>query len=167
MKLLTKKEVGILYKIINEKAVPWDQSIVGGITKGIFSGLSFITGKIDAKIKSQRIQSLLLQWGAEYIAAIDKVYREKIENVDSFDENDGTENKSDNDDDIISKGEERIKKADDSIETAENINDDSDIEDNYEVLASLMTNLKSMMRKRLPIGRRLNIARILRLFLSN
>lgn len=68
-KLLTREQVFL----INEKAVDWDKSLLGVLTKGVLSPLSWLAGSIKKGVKLKQINNLVMQWGLEYIKALKSI----------------------------------------------------------------------------------------------
>lgn len=77
--LLEKREILKLYNhvennIVFEKQVNsrvnWNQSALGILSKAILRPISFLTGSIKKGINSSQIDTLIKQWGMEYVNAI-------------------------------------------------------------------------------------------------
>jgi hypothetical protein len=60
-------------QLITEKAVDWDKSFVGSLTGGIGNAFKFIGKKIDKKFKLNKINGLVMQWGTEYVKALQAI----------------------------------------------------------------------------------------------
>lgn len=91
MKLLNKKELMQLNTTINEKAVAWEDSILGKTTKAAGGMLSFLKGSINKGINIQKIKSLNKQWTAQFAKAVNEVYEEnKTNNVEEEEEEEET-----------------------------------------------------------------------------
>lgn len=67
MKNLLTKEQLIL---ITEKAVDWNRSALGLLTGAVLSPLSWLTGSIKTGIKKNQLNTLVMQWGLEYVNAL-------------------------------------------------------------------------------------------------
>ncbi len=71
MPLLTREEIHIYNSHkLNEKAVNWDDSFLGALTKGLGNAFSWIGGKAAKGWKKMRLDSLVMQYGAEYVKAL-------------------------------------------------------------------------------------------------
>lgn len=66
--LLSKKEVLIL-----EQAVEWNKSALGMLTNAVLRPISWLKGSIKRGVKKQQINTLVKQWGIEYVKAIHEV----------------------------------------------------------------------------------------------
>ena len=78
--LLTKQQVLLLENYIknnivfeNKGRVSWDQSVLGILTNAALRPISWLTGSIKKGIKKQQIETLVKQWGLEYVNAIKSV----------------------------------------------------------------------------------------------
>lgn len=71
MRLLTRDEINI-YKSqpINEKAVDWNNSVLGSISKGIGNAFSWLGGKIAKGWKKMKLNGLVMQYGMEFVKAL-------------------------------------------------------------------------------------------------
>lgn len=85
--LLTREQ---LY-LITEKAVDWNKSALGILTKAAFSPLAWLTGSIKQGLKKKQMTSFVMQWGIEYVTAIkafdtgEDVKQTSDEETDGFD----------------------------------------------------------------------------------
>ena len=76
--LLSKEQVYLL----NEKAVDWDKSLLGVLTKGVLSPISWLTGSIKKGVKMKQLNNLVMQWGLEYVKALKNIdTNESEENI--------------------------------------------------------------------------------------
>ena len=64
--LLNRDEINI----ITEKAVDWDKSALGILTNAVLSPISWLAGSIKTGIKKSQLNGLALQWGLEYVKAL-------------------------------------------------------------------------------------------------
>ena len=70
--LLTKEQVLLKESIlISEKAVDWNKSALGILTGAVLSPLSWLTGSIKKGIKKSQLNGLAIQWGLEYVKALE------------------------------------------------------------------------------------------------
>lgn len=70
--LLTKEQVLLKESIlISEKAVDWNKSALGILTGAVLSPLSWLTGSIKTGIKKSQLNGLSIQWGLEYVKALE------------------------------------------------------------------------------------------------
>lgn len=80
MPLLKRNDAVSVY----EKAVSWNDSVLGGTSKGIFNAFSWIGSNIKKGLQKRKINSLVMQWGLEYVKALNAFDTGK-EVVNSFD----------------------------------------------------------------------------------
>lgn len=90
--LLDKDSVILLEKIkqrhlINEKAVPWNKSALGILSNAVLRPISWLTGSIKKGINGQQINTLIQQWGMEYVNAIKRFDMPEKENSDETNNN--------------------------------------------------------------------------------
>lgn len=79
--LLSREEINNLVNLtINEKAVSWDDSLLKGLTSGVAKSFSFLGNKIKGGLQKSKMNSLVMQWGAEYAKAIEE-YKQSTENT--------------------------------------------------------------------------------------
>lgn len=101
MPLLSKEQLNKMHSSalngsLLEKAVDWNDSLLGKSSKGLFNGFSWIGGAIKKGFQKKKINSLVMQWGLEYVKALK-----------AFDLNEPVENKiEDNTEEIIDNSEE-------------------------------------------------------------
>lgn len=98
MKLLNKDKVNIIIenknKLIVEKAVHWNQSLIGLLVNTILTPFTWLKN-LTAPTVGQ-IEVLSMQWGAEYVSAITQVIEEEQgkETSETSDENEDIDDKS-------------------------------------------------------------------------
>lgn len=79
--LLSREEINNLVNLtINEKAVSWNDSFLKGLGSGVAKSFSFLGDKIKGGLEKSKMNSYVMQWGAEYAKAID-AYKKENENV--------------------------------------------------------------------------------------
>jgi hypothetical protein len=91
--LLTKDQVLLKESIlISEKAVDWNKSALGILTGAILSPLSWLTGSIKTGIKKSQLNGLAIQWGLEYVKALEALDKNiDVEQTSGAEEEDAAE----------------------------------------------------------------------------
>lgn len=98
--LLSREEINHLVNLtINEKAVSWNDSLLGSLTNGVAKSFSFLGGKIKAGLQKSKMNSYVMQWGAEYGKAID-AYKDNKE-VNTGDQDNGEEDTTSGDKSLL------------------------------------------------------------------
>lgn len=70
LKLYNRVENNIVFEKQVNSRVNWNQSALGILSKAILRPISFLTGSIKKGINSSQIDTLIKQWGMEYVNAI-------------------------------------------------------------------------------------------------